>query len=46
MDKGRIQNVVFVNDPVNVNARGLLVYAMSPRYEQMKSAALAASSKE
>lgn len=46
MNKDRIKNVVFVSDPVNVNARGLLVYAMSPRYEQMKTAAQAAPSIE
>ena len=29
-------NVTFLNQPMYVNARGLLVYTCSPRYEQQK----------
>lgn len=34
--KGRMTNVTFLNDPMYINARGLLVYTCSPRYEQQK----------
>lgn len=34
--KDRMTNVTFLNDPMYVNARGLLVYTCSPRYEQQK----------
>lgn len=34
--KGRTINVTFLSDPMYVNARGLLVYTCSPRYEQQK----------
>lgn len=35
-NKGRMTNVTFLSDPMYVNARGLLVYTCSPRYEQQK----------
>lgn len=35
-DKERMTNVTFLNDPMFVNARGLLVYTCSPRFEQQK----------
>ena len=38
--KNRIRNVIFLKDPMYVNARGLLVYACSPRYNQLKEQAL------
>ncbi|MDQ8094905.1 peptide ABC transporter substrate-binding protein, partial [Bacillus amyloliquefaciens] len=34
--KERLTNVTFLKDPLFVNARGLLVYTCSPRYEQQK----------
>ncbi|SDD79169.1 plasmid segregation protein ParM [Bhargavaea beijingensis] len=34
--KERTTNVTFLQDPMFVNARGLLVYTCSPRYEQQK----------
>ncbi|MDQ0273847.1 plasmid segregation protein ParM [Cytobacillus purgationiresistens] len=34
--KGRTTNVTFLSEPMFVNARGLLVYTCSPRYEQQK----------
>lgn len=34
--KGRTINVTFLADPMFVNARGLLVYTCSPRYDQQK----------
>ncbi|RFB09915.1 ParM/StbA family protein [Bacillus sp. HNG] len=34
--KGRTTNVTFLAEPMFVNARGLLVYTCSPRYEQQK----------
>ncbi|MEK4202045.1 MULTISPECIES: ParM/StbA family protein [unclassified Cytobacillus] len=34
--KDRMTNVTFLKDPMFVNARGLLVYTCSPRYEQQK----------
>jgi len=34
--KDRMTNVTFLNQPMYVNARGLLVYTCSPRYEQQK----------
>lgn len=38
--KDRMTNVTFLNDPMYVNARGLLVYTCSPRYEQQKEKSL------
>lgn len=35
-NKERMTNVTFLSDPMFVNARGLLVYTCSPRYEQQK----------
>ena len=34
--KGRSINVIFLGNPIYVNARGLLVYTCSPRYDQQK----------
>ncbi|QHZ54174.1 ParM/StbA family protein [Paenibacillus larvae] len=34
--KGRLEKVVFAEDPVFVNADGLFVYCCSPRFEQKK----------
>ncbi|ALA55241.1 ParM/StbA family protein [Shouchella clausii] len=34
--KGRLTNATFLNNPMYVNARGLLVYTCSPRYQQQK----------
>ncbi|MCM3032895.1 MULTISPECIES: ParM/StbA family protein [Bacilli] len=34
--KDRLKNVVFINDPMYVNSRGLLVYVSSPRFQQLK----------
>jgi len=34
--KGRDKNVIFLNNPMYVNAKGLLVYACSPRFEELK----------
>lgn len=34
--KDRMTNVTFLSQPMYVNARGLLVYTCSPRYEQQK----------
>ncbi|MER2005882.1 MAG: ParM/StbA family protein [Psychrobacillus sp.] len=34
--KGYLENVTFLNDPLYVNARGLLVFASSPIFEQQK----------
>lgn len=34
--KGRMDRVVFLNDPIYVTAKGLLVYTCSPRYEAKK----------
>jgi len=42
--KERMTNVTFLNDPMYVNARGLLVYTCSPRYEQQKEKELGAIS--
>ncbi|PFK20029.1 ParM/StbA family protein [Bacillus cereus] len=39
--KGRLTNVIFLKDPLFVNARGLLVYTCSPRFEELKEKALA-----
>lgn len=39
-NKGRMTNVTFLSDPMFVNARGLLVYTCSPRYEQQKQKAV------
>ncbi|MFD2616467.1 ParM/StbA family protein [Terrilactibacillus laevilacticus] len=38
--KGRMTNVTFLSNPIFVNARGLLVYTCSPRYDQQKERAL------
>lgn len=38
--KKRHYNVTFLSNPAFVNARGLLVYASSPRFNQLKKAAL------
>jgi len=38
--KGRTTNVTFLHNPIFVNARGLLVYTCSPRYDQQKDKAL------
>ncbi|WP_332633087.1 ParM/StbA family protein [Halalkalibacter flavus] len=38
--KDRMTNVTFLSNPMFVNARGLLVYTCSPRYEQQKEKAL------
>lgn len=38
--KDRTTNVIFLKDPMYVNARGLLVYACSPRFEQQKEKTL------
>ncbi|MFC5775514.1 ParM/StbA family protein [Ectobacillus antri] len=35
-EKKRLTNVVFLKDPIFVNARGLLVYTCSARFEEMK----------
>ena len=40
--KDRMTNVTFLNKPMYVNARGLLVYTCSPRYEQQKDKDLGA----
>jgi len=40
--KDRLTNVTFLNDPMYVNARGLLVYSCSPRYEEQKEKELGA----
>ncbi|MBC6973326.1 ParM/StbA family protein [Bacillus sp. Xin] len=34
--KGRLKNVIFVENPLFTNARGLLVYTCSPRYREYK----------
>jgi len=34
--KGRLKNVIFVDNPLFTNARGLLVYTCSPRYREHK----------
>ncbi len=34
--KNRTTNVIFLREPMYVNARGLLVYTCSPRFEQQK----------
>jgi len=38
--KNRIKNVIFLNEPMFVNANGLLVYLSSPRFEEQKKKAL------
>lgn len=38
--KDRMDRVVFLNDPINVTAKGLLVYATSPRYLAKKEEVL------
>lgn len=43
--KGRLKNVIFLNDPINVNARGLLVFALSPLFAKAKKDYLAIPSK-
>lgn len=35
--KGFLDNLIFLNDPIFVNARGLLVFAHSPIYEAQKN---------
>lgn len=39
-ERGRDHNVIFLNDPIYVNAKGLLVYTCSPRFEELKQEAL------
>lgn len=39
--KGYSSNVIFVNDPMFVNSRGLFVYTSSPRYDELKKKSLA-----
>lgn len=34
--KDRMDRVMFLNDPINVTAKGLLVYTASPRYQYLK----------
>lgn len=34
--KGRLKNVIFVDNPLFTNARGLLVYTCSPKYREHK----------
>ena len=34
--KGRLTNVIFVDNPLFTNARGLLVYTCSPKYREHK----------
>jgi len=41
-EKNRMTNVTFLNNPMYVNARGLLVYTCSPRFEQQKEKELGA----
>jgi len=41
--KKRAKNVIFLNDPIFVNARGLLVYVSSPRFKQQKESKLGVS---
>ncbi|MDF9626105.1 ParM/StbA family protein [Bacillus cereus] len=38
--KERLTNVIFLKDPLFVNARGLLVYTCSPRFEALKEKVL------
>lgn len=38
--KERLNNVVFLKNPMYVNARGLLVYVSSPRYQELKERTL------
>lgn len=38
--RGRDRNLIFLNDPMYVNAKGLLVYTCSPRFEEIKKQAL------
>lgn len=40
--KDRMTNVTFLDDPMYINARGLLVYTCSPRFEQQKEKELGA----
>lgn len=40
--RGRDKNVIFLKDPMFVNAKGLLVYVCSPRFEELKKQALGA----
>ncbi|MFJ7557793.1 peptide ABC transporter substrate-binding protein [Bacillus thuringiensis] len=44
--KGRLTNVIFLKDPIFVNAKGLLVYTCSPRFEELKEKALATTAGE
>lgn len=34
--KGKFNNIIFLNDPIYVNAKGLLIFALSPVYGKMK----------
>ena len=43
-EKGRLTNVTFLNDEIFVNARGLLVYTCSPRFELQKQKELGVAS--
>lgn len=38
--RGRDQNLIFLKDPMYVNAKGLLVYTCSPRFEEIKKQSL------
>lgn len=38
--RGRDKNLVFLKDPMYVNAKGLLVYTCSPRFQELKQEAL------
>lgn len=38
--KGYANNVIFVSDPMFVNAKGLYVYASSPRFDELKKKTL------
>lgn len=41
--RGRDTNVIFLKDPMFVNAKGLLVYTSSPRFEELKQEVLGVS---
>ena len=43
-EKGRLTNVTFLNDAIFVNARGLLVYTCSPRFDLQKQKELGVAS--
>lgn len=38
-EKGRLTNVIFMNEPMYVNAKGLLIFALSPLFKSAKEAA-------